>query len=182
MNPASPWNSLEIAKLAVGLISALVFLYLGVRVNRAAVHFQTSQWINQKIIEKRLELFDKIAPLLNDLYCYYVRVGGWRAQTPPEIIEIKRNLDRLISVNAPLFSSEFRRIYDKYMELCFDMMAHGSDSARLRTLTEMRDTLPGWQPEWRALFAGPDTCPPPYEVLAAHEALMACFAQELGIK
>ncbi len=181
MNIPSLWNSLEIAKLATGLFSALVFLYLGLRVNRAAAQFQAAQWVNQKIIERRLALFDQLAPLLNDLFCFYVRVGGWKEITPPQALGIKRQLDRQISVNAPLFSSRFRRMYDQFMQLCFDMMVADGNDARLRTPVEQRDTLPLWRTEWRTLFCEPGKCPPPYEVLAAYEALMACFALELGI-
>ena len=130
---------------------------------------------------ERLALFDQLAPLLNDLYCFYVRVGGWKEITPPQALDIKRQLDRQISVNAPLFSSRFRRMYDQFMQLCFDMMAVDGQDARLRTLIEHRDNLSTWHMEWRTLFCDPNKSPPPYEVLAAYEALMACFTRELGI-
>jgi hypothetical protein len=182
MSLNSPWNSLEIAKLAVSLFSALIFLYLGLRVNRAAQQLEASQWINQKIIEKRLALYDQIAPLLNDLYCFYVRVGGWKEVTPPQVIEIKHRLDRLVSVNSPLFSNNFRRAYDQFMLLCFDMLVAENRDAQLRTLTDQRTALPGWREEWQPMFSEPSSCPPPYQVLAAYEELMARFAKELGIR
>lgn len=75
---ATGWSSLEIVKLAVA----------------ACTPFERAQWTNQKLIERRIAVFDEMAPLLNDLFCFFRFVGDFRAITPPEAVSRKRSLDR----------------------------------------------------------------------------------------
>ena len=43
------------------------------------------------------------APSLNDILCYFTYVGSWRDQDPPDVIRLKRSVDRKIYLPAPLF-------------------------------------------------------------------------------
>jgi hypothetical protein len=66
MNQAqSTWNSLEITKLVIGALTPIFLLLLGVWVNRIAKRVETAQWANQKLIEKRIAIYDELAPLIN---------------------------------------------------------------------------------------------------------------------
>ena len=72
------WSSLEILKLVVGALTPLVLLFVGVWVNRIAKRVEAAQWANQKLVEKRIAIYDELAPILNDLYCYYKCVGNYK--------------------------------------------------------------------------------------------------------
>jgi hypothetical protein len=77
------WNSLEVAKFIVSIISPLILIFLGFWINRRIKHTEFLNWTNQKVIEKRIAIFDQIAPLLNDLYCFFMYIGHWKELTPP---------------------------------------------------------------------------------------------------
>ena len=75
----SAWNSLEVTKLIVAALTPLAVL-LGIWVARATRRLEASQWVNQKLIEKRINLLEEILPRLNDLYCYFEWIGNWKAE------------------------------------------------------------------------------------------------------
>jgi hypothetical protein len=105
---SEPWNSLEIAKLAVSVLTPLIVLCIGIWVNRLIQRMQSLKWANQKIIEKRIAVYDELVPLLNDIYCYYEFVGNWKELTPIQILELKRKLDKKVYIYAPCFLSNLR--------------------------------------------------------------------------
>ena len=73
-----PWNWLEVAKLATGLLTPAVIAAGGVYVHRITKQFEHTQWWGQKLVEKRLAIYDDMAPAFNDLLCYFTYVGSWR--------------------------------------------------------------------------------------------------------
>src|SRR5215211_4399325 len=111
MVPIADWNSLEIAKLAVGALTPIFLFVLGYMVTRAARCVEQAQWASRKLIESRLELYERMAPMLNDLFCFFLLVGHFDEVTPPEALSRKRDLDRIFHAHAPLFSAEFRGTY-----------------------------------------------------------------------
>ena len=105
------WTSLEIVKLAVSLLTPMFILLFGIWVSRLAEQFKAALWANQKVIEKRIAVYDELAPLLNDLYCYFNFFGNWKELRPPDVVALKRTLDKRVHIYAPLFSAEFLRLY-----------------------------------------------------------------------
>ena len=179
----SQWTSLEVAKLAVGVLTPLLLLALGVVINSASKRVEQAQWANQKIVERRLKIYDEMAPLLNDLFCFYSFVGNYKELEPPAIVQRKRTLDKLFHINRPLFSAAFHKRYSEFMDTCFDTYAGAGLDAKIRSSipVQQRDrSVSGWKTEWERLFA---TGAPPAsgEVLEAYEALMSQFAAELGV-
>ena len=61
----SPWNSLEVAKLVVGILTPVAVVLLGMWIARATRRVEASQWVNQKLIEKRIKLLEEALPRLN---------------------------------------------------------------------------------------------------------------------
>lgn len=104
---ASPWNSLEIAKLLAGLLTPTAIAVLGIYIHRVTKRFEYLQWRNQKLIERRLAIYDDLAPQLNDLRCYFTYVGSWKELDPPAVVALKRTIDKKIHLAAPLFSVLF---------------------------------------------------------------------------
>lgn len=94
MSPDHPWNSLEIVKLAAEVLTPVSVAAFGWLVSHRLKQLELVQWTNQKLIEKRLALYDTIAPLLNRLLCFYTWVGPWKDISPDDVIRAKRELDQ----------------------------------------------------------------------------------------
>jgi ABC-type amino acid transport system permease subunit len=82
---AAEWDSLEIAKLAVAALTPIFLFVLGFIVTRATKRVEEAQWMSHKLIERRLDLFEEMAPLLNDLFCFFLLVGRFRPLLRPKL-------------------------------------------------------------------------------------------------
>jgi len=184
MNPLPPpWNTLEIAKLLVSALTSFVVVIVGLAISRSLKRLEYLQWTNQKVTEKRIAVFDELAPLLNDLLCYFTFVGCWKDLSPPDVIERKRRLDRIIHINGPLFSKEFSNRYHEFIEECYKTYSGWGKDAELRTLSQRRKAAVGsaWQPAWDALFSAENECSDPQVLKSKYQSLMSCFSEELGV-
>jgi hypothetical protein len=119
MNP-SPWNSLEVAKLITGVLTPIVLAVFGIYIHRVSKRFEHLQWRSQKLIEKRLAVYDDFAPQLNDLLCYFTYVGVRKEMRPPAVLSLKREIDKKAHLAAPLFSESFYKACKKFQDLCFE--------------------------------------------------------------
>ena len=183
------WNSLEVVKIIVGLLIPAAMLFIGVWLDRRIKEFEHRQWSNQKVIEKRLEVYEKITPQLNEMMCYFVRVGMWKERDPTDIIDMKRDLDKVAHIYAPLFSPKFLESYNSYISKCFAMFRGAGKDAQLRTEAEhYREAYVGeegehdvWKPEWDDCFTGAEEASDRSEVRAAYQDLVGVIARELGV-
>jgi hypothetical protein len=116
------WNTLEIAKLIVSIFTPIG---VGWFINRKLKKVDLEQWSNQKIIEKKLSLYDKLAPDLNKLYCFYMWRGDWNEISPKDVIDIKRQLDRSVHIYRHLLGKSFFIEYQAFYNLLFS--PHGED-------------------------------------------------------
>ena len=104
------WSWLEVSKLIVGAATPFTIAIGGIFIHRITKKFEHLQWRSQKLIEKRLVIFDEMVPIFNRLLCYYTYVGAWRDCDPLQIVELKRTLNSKIYIYSPLFSDEFFRV------------------------------------------------------------------------
>ncbi len=178
---AGNWNWLEFAKLGVGILTPIAIVVAGIYVHRITKRFEHFQWRGQKLIEKRLAIYDEIAPLINDVLCYYTYVGAWRDFDPPQIVALKRTIDRKIHLSAPLFGLEFFNSCMRFQDLCFDTYSGWGEDAKLRTEFRRRqESRPkDWKSEWADYFS--DEVTDPKEIRTAYKAVMEAFAQDIGI-
>jgi hypothetical protein len=179
---SSEWTSLEIAKLAVGVLTPILLFVLGVLVTRAARRVEDVQWASRTLIERRLELFEQLAPKLNDLYAFFLVLGHFREIEPPEAVKLKRELDRSFHSHSALFTPEFGERYRAFIDACFLTFTREAEDAKLRTyIDRQRRERQSWSDEWVELFAvGRESS---YEEIdAAYRALMDAFALEVGAR
>jgi hypothetical protein len=80
----------EVLTLLVSAATPISVGVLGFFVNSRVKGLEHEQWQNRKIVEKRIEFFEKVAPDLNALLCFYTWVGDWKDHSPPQVIGIKR--------------------------------------------------------------------------------------------
>lgn len=178
----------EWAKLLVSLATPLAVVAVGYFVNVRLRAIEERRWLNQKVIEKRLALFESMAPKLNDLLCYFAYVGHWKEVQPPRVIALKRELDREMYVHEALFPTRLRQDYQAFMEACFKMYGGSGTDARLKTGYGVRKQVAAsaWKAEWEPsfLYAGENDDLKPEakaEKWRTYQALMASFADALGI-
>jgi hypothetical protein len=127
---------------------------IGVFLNGRLKQIEAQQWRGQELISARLGYYREIAEPLNDLMCYFTFIGSWKEWTPPEIVALKRSLDRAFHTLSPFFGVEVVHAYETLMELCFQTFGQWGADAKLKTSCRRRKsagTAP-WNPEWDVLF------------------------------
>lgn len=154
---ASPWNSLQIATLAMQALTPLAVAGVGYLVARAGRRLEQVQWANQTVVTRRLEIFGQIAPALNQLLCFATFVGRWKEIEPMQAISLKRELDETMYANRLLFSDSLFDAYRAFMAVLFDMYASVDADAPLRvpianSLGDRRNR-PWWKDSMTALFS-----------------------------
>lgn len=176
-----PWNSLEVAKLLVGMLTPAALAALGVYIHRVTKQFEHLQWRSQKLIETRLNIYDDLAPQLNDLLCYFTYVGCWKELDPPAVVALKRAIDRKIFLAAPLFSESFFSACMEFQNLCFETYSGWGRDARLRAEFRRRvEANPNnWKPEWKEYFSA--SASDPKAIKDAYRKVMEAFATDIGM-
>lgn len=177
----SPWDSLEMAKLVVGVLTPIAIATLGIYIHRITKSYEHSQWRSQKLIEKRLSIYDDLAPDLNDVLCYYTYVGCWKELTPPDVVALKRTIDKKIHLAAPLFSSEFYSACMDFQNACYETFGGWGQDAKLKTKPVRRKKArpSDWQLSWDDCFSS--TATNPAEVSAIYRRIMEVFSNDIGI-
>ena len=176
-----PWNWLEIAKIVAGLLTPVALAGLGVYIHRVTKQFEHLQWRSQKLIEKRLAIYDDLTPHFNDLLCYFTYVGCWKELDPPNLVKLKRSLDKATHLAAPLFSPAFFEACQKFQGLCFETYNGWGRDALLKTQFQRRkDARPAdWNTEWDGCFS--DSVSDPKEIRNSYAQLMEIFATDIGV-
>lgn len=175
------WNSLEITKLIISAATPLIVLSLGIWVNKRLKILEQLQWANQKVIEKRLQTYDQLIPLLNDILCYFTFIGSWKEQKPKEIVDIKRIVDKIVYINAPLFSKDFLLKYNSFIELCYSTYSGWGKDAKLKTVFQRRkETNPNWEEDWEEFFTKEETSKPD-QIKNSYQDFVKYFAEQIGI-
>lgn len=178
---AGPWNWLEIAKLLVGLVIPVALALFGIYVHRVTKSFEHLQWRSQKLVEKRLAVYDDLAPLFNDLLCYFTYVGCWKDLNPPDVVTLKRTIDKKIHLAAPLFSESFFSACMAFQNLCFETYNGWGHDALLKTKLERRKEAnqSEWKVEWEECFS--KNASDPKDIRDMYREIMESFATDIGV-
>lgn len=178
---AGPWSWLEVAKLIAGALTPVVLAALGIYIHRVTKRFEHLQWRSQKLIEKRLEVYDDLAPHFNDLMCYFTYVGCWKELDPQDVVALKRTMDKKIHIAAPLFSPTFFSACANFQNLCFETYGGWGRDALLRTHFQRRqEARPNeWLVEWNEYFSTKPS--DPKAISGAYTEVMQAFAADIGV-
>ena len=182
---ANPSLALEAVKIIAGVATPILVALIGFRLNKIMQSFSAAQWGNQKLIEKRLDIFDKVAPEINALYCYIRFIGAWKELTPEDILKIKRDLDKTFHVYSAIFSPRLMETYLIFIKTCFRMFVGPSKDALIRSVVvdsfgnDRRICNVDWRDEWTGMFTEESES---YEVIKdSYNSLMHTFSVELGL-
>jgi hypothetical protein len=145
---------LDVIKTLAAVAVPVVVAVIGHMLSRRLKLWEASQWRNQELIKARLQYYGQLAPMVNDLMCYLTFVGRWKEITPPEVIKIKRDMDRLFFSIAPLFSQQAVDAYQDFVRACFSEYSGWALDAQIRSgFVRRREARPdSWDSEWERLF------------------------------
>ena len=161
------------------LIAPLVATIFGYLILRLTKTLEYSQWRNQKLIEKRIALWDEIGPVLNDIYCYCSRVGSWKDFRPQDVINKKREADKLAYLGTPYFSHAFFECYHQFIESCFETyQGHGKDAKLKSDSQKHKNVHPEWEEQWNHHFV--TTSFDENEISKSYAALISRVRSELN--
>ena len=183
--PTDPgWTSLEIIKLVVSALSPVAVALLGLSLARVSRRVEAVQWANQTVVARRLEIFNRVAPQLNQLYCFGAFVGRWKETTPQQAVALKRDVDETMYANRVLFSDELFVAYQAFTATLFAEFAraHGDAPLRVQVASKWGDRrkLSWWNASSLALFTESNTCQAE-DVQNAYGALGEHFRADLYV-
>jgi hypothetical protein len=180
---ADSWNSVQIVTIIVAAATPVTVAVLGVIFARASRKLEQVQWANQTVVTRRLDVFDKLAPGLNQLLCFATFVGTWKEVDPRKAIAIKRDLDQTMYANKVLFSDELFKAYHGFMTILFDMFGTTGADAKVRAPIESewgsRRDLPWWTDVMSGLFTDEEAGLK--EIQDAYDALGEQFRGDLYV-
>lgn len=188
-SPATdPWNTLEIAKLVVGILTPLSVAGLGLFISRHLKRLDLVQWKNQKLLEKRIAVYDIIAPQLNLLYCFFMWEGYWKFISPEGVFHTRRELDKTMNVYRYLFEDEVYAAYQAFSHTLFETHAGADHDVKIRSVIRGPDGDRSagkpeeyeWKAVWDQSFAAPDRTAPKQEVREKYHHLMAVLSRSFG--
>jgi len=168
-------------KLLFQLLTPAAVAALGYYSTRVLKRFEHFQWRNQRLIEKRIAIYDSIAPDLNDLLCYFTYVGCWKELAPPDVVALKRSIDKKIYLAAPIFSPRFLTVCNAFMDICYATFQDWGEDAKLRTESRRRRDTSGasWDASWDSCFS--NNTSHPAQIQTAYKDVMLVFSNEIGI-
>lgn len=147
------WNSLKIPITIVAALAPFIIAFLVFRYKRIIKGLDKKYQTNQRKVEKRIEIYDRIGPKLNDIFCFYCYNGNWKEISPMDIVSLKKELDKDINVNAPIISNELSEKYTGFMRLCFVSHSGWEDDEKIKSFYELRqEHNVEWSDDWIPFF------------------------------
>ena len=173
-------------RLAASVGTPLTVACVGYFLNQRLKSIDDAQWQNRKITEKRIALFDAIAPDLNKVFCFCTFLGYWKDISPKEMLEAKRELDKTININRHLLSVNFYDSYEEFIHLAFRTFTGWGQDARIRAAiaSGMADRKKHANYEWCSEFASmfdEETIPPADEFQASYNSVMGALRDCIGL-
>jgi hypothetical protein len=187
MNSAEPllsdqiWNSLKMVVIIIAIIAPVIIVFIAIRFRRAKKRLIDQQQTNQSMVEQRMGMFKRIGPKLNDLLCYYTYTGNWKELFPADILKLKRELDKEVKSNTPLFSEDLIKKYDSFMLLCFVSHSGWEHKEKIKSNYQLRqEHMAEWDPDWIHLFDTNNVLDG-ITVKERYDDLMASFKENLSL-
>ncbi len=174
------WDSLKIPVMIIAALAPIIIAILIIRYKKVIKGVKQEHQTNQKILDKRVEVYDRIGPKLNDLINYYCYSGNWKEMTPPDLMRLKKELDKDIHTYTPLFSDELSKKYSNFMLLCFVSFSGWDHEEKIKSLYELRQKdNEEWKDDWIQFF-DTNNVVEAIKLRETHNELIAYFKEELN--
>lgn len=174
------WNSLKIAIMIIAALAPLIIVFQAIRFKRIKNRLLSQHQTNQKLMEKRLEIYERMGPKLNDILCFFSYTGNWKELSPVDIMRLKRELDKEINITTPLFSDALGNKYNSFMQFCFVAHSGWEHKEKIKSLYELRqENNVAWKDEWIPFFDKNNVLEG-IKIKESYDELMAYFRKELN--
>lgn len=177
---------IEVLKLISSIATPIVVVLLGSKLNSRLKSIDDAQWQSRKIVEKRLELYDKIAPGINAIYCFCMWVGYWKDLSPKDIIQTKRDLDKTVNIYRHLLSEDFYNKYNNFIHLIFLTYTGAGKDASIRSAisgpdgNRIKHSNYKWEDDFISLFTVQEN-PTKNQIERSHEYVMIELRKCVGL-
>lgn len=146
----SPWNSLEIAKLLVSIVTPLVVVIMGFWIQSTIAEQNHAYKARERLADRRLAIYEQVSGQLNRIYCFIEDVGTWKEESPESIIKFKRHLDNVMYTNQAIWSPSTFKAYLDYMDAAFATYQGVGIDAKIRTSIYQKEKgIFGWTDKWK---------------------------------
>lgn len=145
---------MEYLELLAKFLTPVVLVFFGFHINKNLANQRSQLALNEKLIEKRIKIYDEISSELNDIFQFMVRVGTWKEMSPKELIDKKRLLDKLVHQNRPYWGIEFIDTYSDFMSECFETNTGTGEDAKIKADTIKYVNIESWAEKFESMFTG----------------------------
>ena len=111
----SPWNSLEIDKLCAGLLTPILVAWFGFLVQQQLAEQSRSWQSQQRLADRRIQVYDSVRNERNRIYCFIEDVGSWKEDNPETVVGHKRMIDRAMHTNRAIWAADTFQAYLDYI-------------------------------------------------------------------
>jgi len=174
-------TTFELVKLIIQALVPLSIFGLGIVVSNRSKELEASIWRNQKAVEWKQQLYDRISPKLNQLFCAYTYVGTWRDSNARAILKLKRDLDSEIFSYEILLDEKTIMAYSALMDAAFTTEQGRGSEAKIRANVDMYRELSSWKDDFESLFVPSVDRVKREEFRLKYSSFMQLFFKDLGI-
>lgn len=146
----SPWNSLEVVKVIVSILTPLVVGAFGYWIQSTIASQAEEFKSTQRIVDRRLAVYDEIRLGLNSIYSFVEDVGTWKLDTPESIAVHRRAIHAAMHTNRAIWSPQTFEAYLDYMDrVAFKTFSGVGQDAAIRTRKRQKEVgIASWKREW----------------------------------
>ncbi|CAN7752391.1 hypothetical protein [Rhizobium sp. LjRoot258] len=148
------WNSLEIAKLVAQYLIPISVAVIGFYVQQELAKQTRISQHEEKIADRRLQVYDQIRVPLNRIYCFINDKGSWKEDNPETVIAFKRQVDREMYSQQAVWGADVFQAYLKFMDSAFASYQGVASDAKVKTDTVQKKLLDQWKDEWNERVTG----------------------------
>ena len=166
---------IELWKLLLSTLPPLVLIALTWVVNDAIQERGAALDREKQILAEKQKNYAEMGRRLNIIFVYVTDVGDFRAYKPPQIVDLKRELDRQFFSYRPYWSEETEKHYNDFMRAAFETYTGSGKPAKIRSFRGEKvaaykvDDI-SWDPSWDSYFTEervPDIASHYYKVVSS---------------
>lgn len=174
------WDNLKIVIIVIAALAPVAIAFLIIRNKRSLKGLENKYRTDQKIYEKRIDVYDRIGPKLNDLFCFYCYNGNWKEISPQYIMLLKKELDKEMNTHAPLYSDDLMQKYARFMQLCFVAHSGWEHDEKIKSLYDLRQLQNlEWENDWIQYF-DTNNVVDAIKMKERYDELIASFKKEMN--
>lgn len=105
---------------------------VGILIFRLSARWELVRARSDRVMQRKIQSIDVLAPRANEIYCFLRRVGYWRELTPQAVLAAKRAADKEYYANTFLFGASMFIAYEAFMNAAFRVYQGAATDAKIR--------------------------------------------------